>query len=278
MDKAVVKAFKLLEILAESDNPLGVTQLAEFTDLGKSNVHRLLQTLQFMGYVSKTHDNQYAATLRVWELGSFVIARQGVREQARPYMCQLSEMTKETVHLAELHEFEVLYIDKIESKEPVRAYTQLGGRAPAYCTATGKAMLAYMSAQSIIECLSNAQNHTGKTIVNAERFALEAANVRQNRYAINRGEWRADVIGLGAPIMGQGAEVIAAIGLSAPASRVGMDELVTLSAKLVEYARCISLTMGCTEKQWLAAGQVVTPQALPGSSANAAAGEKVGQQ
>lgn len=258
MDKAVVKAFKLLEILAENDNPLGVTQLAELTDLGKSNVHRLLQTLQALEYVSKTPDNLYIATLRVWELGSFVIARQSVREQARPYMRLLSELTKETVHLSELHDFEVLYVDKIESKEPVRAYTQLGGRGPAYCTATGKAMLAYATPEAIAECLAIAQPFTQKTIVNAERFAMETEKIRQQRYAMNRGEWRTDVIGLGAPILGGNGDVIAAIGLSAPASRMQLDELATLSSKLVEYARLISLAMGCPEVLWANAGQSIS--------------------
>ena len=262
MDKAVVKAFKLLEILAENDHPLGVTRLAELADLGKSNVHRLLQTLQVLEYVDKTPDNLYVATLRVWELGSFVIARQSVREQARPFMRLLSEMTKETVHLSELHDFEVLYIDKIESKEPVRAYTQLGGRGPAYCTATGKAMLAYATPETIAHCLAKAEPFTQKTIVNIERFVMETDKIRLQRYAINRGEWRTDVIGVGAPILGGNGEVIAAIGLLAPASRMQLDELATLSSKLVEYAQLISLAMGCPEVLWTNAGQSVSPSPL----------------
>lgn len=274
VDKAVVKAFSLLEMLAKSEYPLGVTALAAQADLGKSNVHRLLQTLHSMDYVRKTAENTYEPTLKVWELGSYVVSRLNVREQARPVMRLLSEMTKETVHLSELDGAEVLYIDKIESKEPVRAYTQLGGRGPAYCTATGKAMLAYAESEQVAACLENAQSFTQKTIVNTERFTAEVRKIRKQRYAINRGEWRADVIGIGAPIFGDQGNVIGAIGLSAPASRMHLDELTTLAPQLVEYAERLSLAMGCSEQQWAMAGDasVIAGQAAKGAKAATVSG------
>lgn len=250
MDKAVVKAFVLLELLSKSDHPIGVTALANMSDLGKSNVHRLLQTLQGLNYVRKTEDNTYVATLRMWEIGSHVFARLSLRDVARPYMHQLSEMTKETVHLSELDGFEVLYVDKIESKEPVRAYTQLGGRAPAYCTATGKAMMAYLTSDQIEACYRDVHQYTPKTIVNAERFGVEASRVRERRYAINRGEWRSDVIGLAAPIVGNTGDIMGAIGLSAPASRLHIDELENMAPRLVEYAEKISMSLGCSKESW----------------------------
>lgn len=250
MDKAVVKAFMLLEILSKSDRSLGVTELSKMSDLGKSNVHRLLQTLQGLNYVSKTDDNSYTASLRMWEIGSHVFSRLGMRDVARPYMQQLSNMTKETVHLSEMDKFDVLYIDKIESREPVRAYTQLGGRAPAYCTATGKAILAYKDPSFISDCYQTVQQFTPKTIINADRFFIEARKIRQRRYAINRGEWRSDIIGLAAPIADHSGTVQGAVGLSAPASRLDVDELETLAPRLVEYAENISMTLGCSREAW----------------------------
>lgn len=254
MDKAVIKAFGLLELLVESDRPLGITTIAERSELGKSNVHRLLQTLLTLNYVRKTDSNCYEATLRIWELGSTVVSRLSIRDQAKPYMLRLSDMCKETVHLSELDGFEVLYIDKIESKEPVRAYTKLGGRAPAYCTATGKAILSHIDKAILSDCLTDAQSFTKKTIVDVDRFAAEAKKIRKQRYAINRGEWRVDIIGIGAAIFGEQGTVIGAIGLSAPASRMRLGELEALSPKLVESAEHISIAMGCSEIQWERAG------------------------
>ena len=265
MDKAVVKAFKLMEILTESEMPLGVTALAARADLGKSNVHRLLQTLHGMDYVRKTPDNSYEATLKVWELGSYVVARLSVRDQARPVMRLLSEMTRETIHLSELVGTDVLYIDKIESTEPVRAYTQLGGRGPALCTATGKSILAFSDVEQVTACLENAQAFTPKSITNAERLSAEIQQIRTQRYAINRGEWSAEIIGIASPIFGERGQVIGAVGVSAPASRMQIEELITLAPKLVEHAERLSLSMGCSAQQWSMAGMSMPAY---GSSSN----------
>lgn len=255
MDKAVVKAFNLLEILAQSDKPLGVTDLARQSELGKSNVHRLLQTLINLGYVKKSDDSDYTASLRVWELGSRIISRVNVRGVANPFMQALAETTNETVHLSEFHDTEVLYVDKIESREPVRAYTQLGGRAPAYCTATGKAMLAFQSIDIIRKAMADAQAHTPKTLSDVDKFLAEANDIRARRFAVNRGEWRSDIIGIAAPIFCASGKVEGALGLSAPASRTKESDLVKLAPNLIEYAEKISRALGCTPEIWSRLGQ-----------------------
>lgn len=229
---------------------MGVTALAQASDLGKSNVHRLLQTLLELSYVRATGDGAYEASLKMWELGSHVFSRLSIRDVARPFMRALSEVTKETVHLSELDGFEVLYIDKIESSEPVRAYTQLGGRAPAYCTATGKAMLAYQSEDILALCFEGAESYTAKTISNLDRFLDEATQVRGRRYSINRGEWRADIVGLASPLVDADGQVCGSIGISGPASRLDMTELEAIAPRVVGYAEQISRALGCSEQNW----------------------------
>lgn len=188
MDNSIAKAFGLLEMLASSDEPLGVTALAEQASLGKSNVHRILQSLVELGYVEKNAAARYLPTTRLWEFGSQVMSRRSVRDVARPAMRLLAELTSETVHLSELHDGDVLYIDKIESSEPVRTYTQLGGRAPAYCTATGKAMLAFVAAERMATILESAVAHNAE-----DHHDLRAVHRRggedQNR-VLRRQSWR----------------------------------------------------------------------------------------
>jgi len=258
MDKAVVKAFVILETLSKSESPLGVTELSKQCDLGKSNVHRLLQTLQNLKFVEKTDDNNYRASLRMWELGSHIISSLNLRDIARPLMQKLSSTTNEAVHLSILDRFEVLYVEKIESKEPVRAYTQLGGRAPAYCTATGKAMMAYLDPEQIKNCYETVTKYTPKTIDDLDRFLVEAERIRERGFAVNRGEWRADIIGLASPILGSDGSVVSSIGLSAPASRLHVDEIETFAPHLLEYAERISKSLGCSKKQWSAIGNGTT--------------------
>lgn len=250
MDKTIVKAFDLLGILAANAQPMGVTALAEQAELGKSNVHRILQTLVGLGYVERTEAAQYQPTIRIWELGSQVMSRLSLRDVARPAMQELSELTGEAVHLSLLMGAEVLYVDKIESSEPVRAYTQLGGRAPAYCTATGKAMLAFAGDAAVTAAMADATAYTDTTLVDAESFLAEATKIRKNRFSVNRGEWRADVIGLGSPIADAEGSVVAAIGLSAPGARLGLAKLKELAPKLISHARGVSAALGCTDQAW----------------------------
>ena len=87
----------------------------------------------------------YEATLKTWEIGSAVLARSDVKTIGRPVMTELGAKTRETVHLSILDGGEVVYIDKVESNQPVRAYSRVGGRAPAYAARCGaeKCLRAY---------------------------------------------------------------------------------------------------------------------------------------
>ncbi len=271
LDKSVVKAFNVLEVLARSELPMGVTALSEGTGLGKSNVHRLLQTFIELGYVETSGSGNYRASLRLWEYGSLVVSRLNVRQLSRPMMESLALITRETVHLSELQRGEVLYLDKIESSEPVRAYTQLGGRAPAYCTATGKAMLAFEDPGVWRNTLADAEVFTQKTISTFERFEAEASRIRTQKYAINRGEWRADVLGLAAPIVDGNGKVVAAIGISGPASRLDAQELETIAPNVVAQAKQLSLAMGSSEQAWEMLGASASRSETISSRAHSAA-------
>jgi DNA-binding IclR family transcriptional regulator len=251
MDKTVAKAFALLEELAQSDRPLGVSELSERLGLGKSNVHRLLQTLISLKYARQTPDSSYVASLRMWEMGHQIFSNFSFRDIVKPYMRRLAELTNETVHLSEMDGFEVVYVDKIESKEPVRTYTQLGGRAPAYCVATGKIQMAYLPEEDIRRCYETVNQFTPHTITDVEAFCRQAAENRERGYAVNRGEWRSDVIGLAAPIADSSGDVVAAIGLSAPASRVDVKKMERYAETVTGFARDISQELGCPRSFFL---------------------------
>lgn len=249
MDKTVVKAFSLLETLAYSSEPLGVSELARSSGLGKSNVHRLLQTLRELGYVS-ADKGSYSTSLRLWEVGSYAYQRSTLREAAQPAMASLSALTSETIHLSELDRAEVLYVDKIDGTEPVRSYTQLGGRAPAFCTATGKAILAYQDQVTIERAFSGAQKHTRATITDTKRFDRDAVDIRKRRAAVNWGEWRGDVMGIASPIADLQARVVAAIGISGPKSRLEHSDVDGIGVLLASHAQQISAALGCSGSAW----------------------------
>ena len=140
MDKTLLKGLMLLEALADQNGkPVTIPVLAEQVGLTKSNTHRTLQTLAHAGYATRDDTTgNYRSTFKLFELGAKQMAQIDVRQFAAVHMRALVELTQETVHLSILDGGSVVYVDKIESAQPVRAYSVLGGHAPAYCVATGK--------------------------------------------------------------------------------------------------------------------------------------------
>jgi DNA-binding IclR family transcriptional regulator len=248
MDKTFHKGLLLLEALAHSDRPRGVTELARELGWNKSNVHRSLATLVSLGYVRKNPETGgYEMSLRLWELGSRIINRLSLKPAAFPFMQRLAERTRETVHLSILDGLDVVYVDKIDSPEPVRAYSTVGGRAPAYCVATGKAMLAFQP-DAVLAGLrfSNLKAHTEWTITKKEAFLEEMERIRQTGYSVNRGEWRSAVRGLAAPIFGAGNRPVAAIGLSGPRARLNEGRTRQFVPLILAAGEAISREFGYT--------------------------------
>ncbi len=237
MNNTLVKGLTLLEMLAHSERALGVTEVSAKTGLGKSNVHRLLQGLVEVGYVRQEQaSGGYATTIKLWELGSAVMARIGLKQMAEPFMAILLNKFRETVHLSVLDGDEVVYIHKLDSPEPVRAYSQVGGRAPAYGVATGKSMLAFQSPAYLAALVPRLKSHSPRTITKPAEFLREMEFVRKQGYAVNRGEWRESVGGCAAPIFDPSGAVIAAIGLSGPIERLRPSQFKSMSVELIRAA------------------------------------------
>lgn len=238
MNNTLVKGLRLLELLASRSGTVGVSALAQELQMAPSNVHRLLQALIEMGYVANDGKRgQYRASLKIWELGAQALHRLDFREAAAPAMRWLLAETNETVHLSVLSGDEVVYIDKLDSPEPVRAYSVIGGRAPAYCVATGKVLLAWRPDPPTPELMARPlPAHSPSTLKDTAELARHLDQVRMRGYAVNRGEWRSSVWGVAAPIFVRD-QVVAALGISGPAARIRERGLRTLSALVVQAAQ-----------------------------------------
>jgi len=247
MEKTFVKGLNLLETLVLSDEPRGVTDLGQDLGLTKSNVHRLLQTLVAKGYVAQEPgSDKYGCTLKLWELGSLVADRVELPKISRPYMEGLASATQETIHLSILDGSEVLYIDKIDSPQPVRAYSRVGGRAPAYCVATGKVLLAYIAKERLAAIFPELIKFTPRTVASLDELEADLKKVREQGYAINRGEWRDSVCGVAAPVFNAPKKVCAAIGISGPIDRLTPGVIRDVAPAVMDAAQKISRALGFT--------------------------------
>ena len=245
MDGTLLKGLKVLETLALSDEPRGITELARDLDLTKSNIHRTLQTLIAAQYVHAPSPGRYACSLKLFELGSAVMAHVNVRSAGEPFMAALLADTGETVHFSVLDKNEVIYVNKLDSAHPVRAYSSIGGRAPAYCVASGKALLAY-GGEPALAGLGNfpLPAHTPRTIVTLDALQREMAQIRRQGFAVNRGEWRETVYGLAAIVLDANGNPVASIGISGPAERMRPIHMKRYQSIVMDAAKGVSRALG----------------------------------
>ena len=245
MDTTLLKGLNVLEALAQSNGPRGVSELARELDLTNSNVHRTLQTLTCAGYVrAGSLAGTYECTLKLFEMASGVVARIDVRQSADPFMQQLARLTKETIHLSILEGSDVIYLNKIESPHPVRAYSIIGGRAPAHCVASGKALLAWQSATFLGQLPERLPAPTSRSLATREALLEEIGRIRRQGFAVNNGEWREGVGGIAAIVFDVSGAPAAAIGISGPVERLRPASVRKYSQLVVEAALGLSRALG----------------------------------
>ena len=245
MDTTVVKALTVLEALASSGAPLGVTELATRLGLSKSNVHRLLQTLSSRGYVSQV-EQRYTVTTRLWELGAMIISRLDVAQIATPVMQRLVAEVDETAHLSilDMASCEVVSIHNVESTQPVRAYSRIGQRTPAHCVATGKVLLSVQPPEALQALPEELQRFTPHTLYRRDDLLAALAKIRLDGYSTNAGEWREQVGGAASVIWDHAGRPAAAIGLTVPVERLKPEVMDRYIPRLTAAADEISRLMG----------------------------------
>ncbi|MEP6556860.1 MAG: IclR family transcriptional regulator [Burkholderiales bacterium] len=245
MNNTLVKGLSIIELLAHSSRPLGLSEIAVALELAKSNVHRLLQALLDARYIVREDvGGRYSASIKLWELGSAVLSGLDLRVHAEQTMERLLANTLETVHLSVLDGDEVVYVHKLDSPNPVRAYTQIGGRARAHCVATGKALLAFSSPLVLDRVVRLLDARTPATVVDPVRFLQQMARVRAQGFALNKGEWSANVYGIAAPVTDVSGQVVAALGLSGPKERFKPLQIKAFAPLIVEAAAQVSKNLG----------------------------------
>lgn len=245
MDKTLLKGLRVLETLAASPQPMGVTKLARVLDLTKSNVHRTLQTLVAAGYVRSIPETAtYECTLKLFEIASTIVGRLDVRQIADPYLQQLAHATQESIHLSVLDGLDVIYLNKIESPQPVRAYSAVGGRAPAHCVASGKALLAWQSDTMLAGLPEQLAQWTPRTLDSRDALLADLAETRRRGFSINCGEWRDAVGGAAAPVFDAHGQPVAALGISGPLERLSLGTLHQHGPIVIDTARELSRALG----------------------------------
>ena len=244
MEKVLEKAYRIIEALAASKEPRGVTELSNQLELVKSNVHRLLTSLVELGVVRQVSatEKKYILTLKLWQLGSSALEHLDVRRIAQPYMHEVVSRFEEDAYLSDLVGRNVVYIEHIQCSHAVRATMGMGHEA--YCSSTGKAMLAWLPPDMLLSVMTDTIRFTTTTITDLETMRDELRTTRERGYAMNLGEWRSGVHGVAAPIFDHTDKPVAALGVSGPAGRLPQVRIEEIGRALVQITRHMSAELG----------------------------------
>jgi IclR family acetate operon transcriptional repressor len=245
--KVLAKGLKLLEELATSAEGRTALELAGLLGVHKSNVYRYLNTLLEAGYIQSDKHGRYRLGRKILELGSRLLQQMPLRETARPFLLKLSAETEKVVHLCVLDGPEVVYLDKIETQRSLPIMSRIGGRAPAYCTGVGKALLSGLPTDQVVSLLRKFPpvRKTATTITDPLQMLEELTATAARGYAIDNGEHEEGIKCVAALIRGNSGEVMGAISLTGLWREFDeQGELERLGGAVTTTAAAISRALG----------------------------------
>jgi IclR family transcriptional regulator, pca regulon regulatory protein len=232
---------------------LGITAIADKLGMSKSTTHRYASTLVALGYLEQGPASpKYRLGLRAADLGLSALSSMGLREHAHPYLEELRRRSSYTVDLAVLEGTEIRYLDRIRSVRSEQAKIDLdlrpGSTLPAYCTAMGKLLLAYLpedEQRGRIAGITEMTKRAPNTITGKSALRRELAQIRDTGLAVDEEELAIGLRSVAAPIRDEARDVVAAIDMTAHTSTISLEELVdALGPQLVATADRISARLG----------------------------------
>ncbi|RDI70064.1 IclR family transcriptional regulator [Halopelagius longus] len=238
------KTLRLIEELKRK-GPCGVTELAEDLEMGTSAVHNHLMTLREESYVTKTGD-EYRLGLKFLEVGGHTRRSMELYQVAAPEVEALSEETGELAHLLVEEQGLGVYLMCSKGEKAVDLETYVGLRTYLHTTALGKTILAHLPESRVEEILDRRglKRETPNSIGTREELYAALETVRERGYAIDDGERVEGLRCVAAPVKTSSGEVLGAISVSAPASRVSDEDLSgRLSEMVLSAANVIELNI-----------------------------------
>jgi DNA-binding IclR family transcriptional regulator len=243
---SVATAMRLLKAFTADGAELGISTLAKRIGVAKSTAHRLAVTLVQEGMLEQNRDSgKYRLGIALFRLGALVRQRMDVSNEAKPILYELREKTNESVHLAILDGTEIMYIYNLESTQAIRMRSDIGVRKPAYCTAEGQAMLAFQPPQVIDAVISaGLAARTPQTITDPAALQEAFATIRRRGCAIEDEESELGMRAIASPIRDDSGEVVAAVGVAGPATRLSRRTTAAFVPHVIEAAAAISRRLG----------------------------------
>jgi len=227
-DGTVGKALLMLDIIADAEQSLRFNNILALSPFPKATTYRLLQTMTSQAMLSYDAESQkYSLGMRLVRLAHHAWKQASLGPIASPYLNQLASEVGETVHLAQIENGQVLFIDKRHTSQRFETLAQVGRIAPAHCTGVGKVMLAYMQPERQDYALQRQTyiKFTNTTITNKEALLDELITIKREGVAYDKEEHENGIISIAAPILTSSGQVMGAISIATSTSRHTLEDL-----------------------------------------------------
>lgn len=220
------KLMVLVDLVTHAHGPMRFTDILAVAGQPRGTLHRQLGHLVEEGLLEFDGEGRYLPGLRLLELASRSWARNEFRSIAEPHLHSLQQMIGETVHLGVLRGSSIIYLDKVEGRQPVRMYSEIGNASPVYCTGVGKAALSVLPPQELKKLVAGLtfQTFTPNTCT-AQTLLAEIGDIGVAGYAFDREEHETGIRCVAAPIWSEDRSFIGGISITGPAYRLTMERL-----------------------------------------------------
>lgn len=240
-DGTVGKAIEVLDCVAEFGRPVRFSELLEVSPYPKATLYRLLQTLTNQHMLVSNTDGTYWLGARLMRLAHSAWKTASLAPIARPFVEALAAKVGESVHLAQLDNGQVLFIDKVKATDQFETLARVGHVAPAYCTGVGKSILAFLAPKRLELALQQQSffRYTEHTLGSIADLVAELEQIRRDGVAFDRQEHEHGIISIAAPILDLNGRVIGAMSIATSTTRHTTEGLKVYRPALVDTAQKI---------------------------------------
>lgn len=245
--QSLSRGLKLLERLAESEDGVVLTDLAQQLGLAPSTTHRLLNT--FLQHEFVRHDpflGKWYIGVAAFSVGNAFLHHRDFLAQSRPVMHELMEQTGETINLALFDDERAVFVAQVESREMMRMVVKLGSRAPLHASGVGKAFLATLPDAEVSSLLHRhgLPRVTENTLATPEHLKVNLVGIREQGFSFDNEEHAIGLRCVAATIHDESGKAVAALSLSGPKARIPDDVVAKLGQRVLDSANKITADIG----------------------------------
>jgi DNA-binding IclR family transcriptional regulator len=221
------RGLRMLQLLGQTDRGLPASEIAKLSGLPVSTVHRFLVNLESGGFLMRDNVGNYHLGVACVFLGQAAREQLDIRMVSLPHLQLLNHRTRETVHLTVRHGLSAVYIEKLDSPQPLRIHSRIGASVPLHCSAVGKVLLAYLNEVERERLLSELEHRrfTENTVGSIQELQTQLARVRKAGYACDLEEHEPHVRCIAAPVWDHSGAVNASLSVTGPTVRMSSARL-----------------------------------------------------